>query len=638
MGTLSLFSRPCVTVMNVFDHLRLALFSGKGGVGKTTLSCGFARRWAQQFPAERILLLSTDPAHSLGDVLRMEVGDRPQPMADLPNLRVRSLDADALLNAFRAEYGKVLELLVERGSFVQGEDLSPVWDLSWPGLDELMGILEIQRLLRDGDVDRIVVDMAPSGHTLNLFGLMDFLDNLLSALDRFQEKHRVIGQRFTGRHAEDEADRFLLEMTADLANGRSLLQNPAQTACLVVGIPEPLSWLETRRFITALDDLKIAVGGIFVNHVVAENSLNAAVEEQQELLSKFVTLAEPLPVWQVPQQEGEPVGAIALDQLMERVAIAAALPAVQRSHQTWLLPPKYLPSLCDFVSEGRRLLIIGGKGGVGKTTVAAAIAWGMAAHHPQQSVRVISIDPAHSLGDAVSTPLSHIPLELTANLSAQEVDAEQVLDQFREDYLWELAEMMSGDSASDDSMQLAYGPEAWRQIVAQALPGIDEMLSLVAVMELLERNAQDLIILDTAPTGHLLRFLQMPTALGDWLGWIFKLWIKYQDVAGHVELMGRLRSLRQRVMQAQKRLKDPAYTEFIGVLQAQSAIWSEAERLARSLLDLGISQRYLVHNRYEVGNELPEALFPQHQVVQLGMLPRGMAPIEQVKAAATLLF
>ena len=91
--------------------------------------------------------------------------------------------------------------------------------------------------------------------------------------------------------------------------------------------------------------------------------------------------------------------------------------------------------------------------------------------------------------------------------------------------------MMSGETSDGDTtLKLAYGPEAWRKIVSQALPGIDEMLSLVTVMELLETKAQDLIVLDTAPTGHLLRFLEMPSAMGDWLAWIFKLWLKYQDV------------------------------------------------------------------------------------------------------------
>lgn len=633
--------------MSQVDTLQLAMVSGKGGVGKTTLSCGLARRWARQFPNERVLLLSTDPAHSLGDVLLMPVEDTPQPSPDLPNLRVRSLDAQSLLQAFKARYGAVLELLVERGSFVQGEDLSPVWDMEWPGLDELMGILEIQRILREREADRVVVDMAPSGHTLNLFGLMDFLEGMLTALDLFQEKHRVISQTFTGSYTEDEADKFITEMQTDLAAGRHLLQNGERTACLVVAIPEPMSLLETQRFMAALEKLQIPLGGIWVNHLRSLPASSAETnplvyhrwQEEQDMLEKVLHLSPLHPVFTIPQQAQEPVGGVALDQLMEQIQpamVRAAIAPFKMGDPP--LPCPIPPSLSDFIATGRRLILVGGKGGVGKTTVAAAIALGMAQHYPNRTVRVISIDPAHSLGDAFGTQLGHDARSLTPNLSAQEIDAERVLEQFRDDYLWELAEMMSGDSGQDSSLTLAYGPEAWRHIVAQALPGIDEMLSLITVIELLEQGSQDLIVLDTAPTGHLLRFLEMPTALGDWLAWIFKLWIKYQDVVGRTEFMGRLRTLRQRVVQAQKKLKDPQHTEFIGVLQGQSAIVAEAERLVNSIHAMGLSQRYLVQNCYEAGQPPLEAQFPTHTLVKLPLLPRAIAPMASIEVAANLLF
>jgi arsenite/tail-anchored protein-transporting ATPase len=603
-------------------NLQLALFSGKGGVGKTTSSCGFARQWARELPQERILLISTDPAHSLGDVLQMTVTDEAIATPDLPNLQVRALNSEKLLQEFKARYGKVLELLVERGSFVQGEDLSPIWDLSWPGLDELMGILEIQRILREREFDRVVVDMAPSGHTLNLLGLMDFLDGFLNALDLFQEKHRVMSQTFGGKHQADEADTFLVEMRADLAAGRSLLQN--DSACWVVAIAEPMSYLESRRFIEALTELRIPVGGMIVNRVTVA----------ADILEKFLMLPVPQ-VLGLPQRSPEPIGAEALDSLFAEIQPIASFPMIATTPPE--VPTKFSPHFQDFVENDRRLILVGGKGGVGKTTVAGAIAWGMAERHPDRQIRVISIDPAHSLGDVLSTQLGHEPTQITANLSAQEINAKQVLEQFREDYLWELAEMMSGET-NDDSMQIAYTPQAWRQIVAQALPGIDEMLSLITVMELLEKGEQDLIILDTAPTGHLLRFLEMPTALGGWLAWIFKLWIKYQDVVGKTELMGRLRSLRQQVMQAQKKLKDAQHTEFVGVLQAQTAIVAEAERLTQTLATMGVNQNYVVHNRFQSGQEDLSSTFPAQTIVRLTALPQTLLPLEQVKAAADLIF
>ncbi len=645
------FEQPAADLRQC-DTLQLAMFSGKGGVGKTTLSCGFARRWAQQYPNERVLLISTDPAHSLGDVLHMEIDAEFHSVEGLPNLQVQALDAQALLTQFKAEYGKVLELLVERGSFVDGSDLGPVWDLSWPGLDELMGILEIQRLLREKVGDRVVVDMAPTGHSLNLLSLMDFLDNLLDSLDLFQAKHREISERLAGRYTPDDADQFLKTIRADLAAGRQLLQNGDRTACLVVAIPEPMSWEETRRFLDALGTLGISVGGIFINRLLFPTSgmnghghapmgFENAYAEQRLLVSKFLDLAvtQAIPVFQVPQQETEPIGAAGLDDLMMQVK--AALPAdpayqdLTISPVIW--PEKIAPGFCDFIDAKRQLLIIGGKGGVGKTTVAAAIAWGMADRHPDRQVRVISIDPAHSLGDAFGKTLGHEAQQISPNLSAQEIDAETVLEKFREDYLWELAEMMGG-STGDENLQIAYGPEAWRQIVSQSLPGIDEMLSLLTIVDLLESQQQDLIVLDTAPTGHLLRFLEMPTALGDWLAWIFKLWIKYQDVVGRVDLMGRLRTLRKQVMESQKKLQNPEFTEFINVLQSQSAIIAESERLAESLASMQVAHRYVVHNRYGSAQDDVAPRFPNQTVVKLSPLPRAIAPIEQIQGAAQLLF
>ena len=615
---------------------QLFMVSGKGGVGKTTLSCGFARRLGQQRPQEAILLLSTDPAHSLGDVLQVPVDNTPTALEDVPNVRVRALDAELLLADFRTQYGGILELLVERGSFVAGEDLGPFWEMGWPGLDELMALLEIQRILRDHEADRVVVDMAPSGHTLTLFALMDFLDTLLASLDQFQEKHRYMTQTLSGQYQPDEADSFIEDMRQDLKAGRSLIQNPERTACWVVGIPEPMSFLESQRFIESLERLQIPLGGLAINRVILQGGQVNPV--QAEVLDQFRPLAAGHPVLWVPLQSGEPVGGAALDAIFSRTSPIAELPGIAQASGGIPWPAPIPPGFEDFLAAGRRLIVVGGKGGVGKTTVAAAIGWAMAEAHPDQPLRMISIDPAHSLGDAFGQPLGHEPAALRPNLQGQEVSAAVMLDQFREDYLWELADILGGDDGKMAGMQLVYGPEAWRQIVSQALPGIDEMLSLITVMDLLERNEQQLIVLDTAPTGHLLRFLEMPTAMGDWLGWIFKLWIKYKDVVGRVEFMGRLRTLRQRVVAAQAKLKDPAHTEFVGVVQNQSAILAEAQRLNQTLSDMGIAQRYIVHNRYENGQDLPPDSFPQQTIVRLPALPPLNSPFEQVKAAAHLLF
>lgn len=630
-------------------HRQLTLLSGKGGVGKTTLSCALAQALAECFPQDRVLLLSTDPAHSLGDVLQVPVEASALPVGDWPNLSVRALDARSLLATFKERYGNTLELLLERGSFVEAADLGPVWDLNWPGIDELMGILEIQRLLREGEVERVVVDMAPSGHSLNLFGLMDFLDRLLEALELFQEKHRTLQQTFGGGVSSDVADEFLATTKDDLQAGRSLLQDGARTACFVVAIPEPMSLVESQRFVAALEELGIPWGGVLLNRVQLQTGSGSpsAVEydrllEQRELVKAFETWVDPQPLWLIPQNDREPVGLVALGEIFKQITPlqGATLPALSGSGTPLTLVPPQPPYLPDFLAQGRKLIILGGKGGVGKTTVSAAIGWGLSERYPQSQIRIISIDPAHSLGDAFGCTLGHTPTDYSPTLSLQEVDADRVLDQFREDYLWELAEMMSGDRAvdprSNQGIQLLYGPEAWRTLAAQSLPGIDEMLSLIAVMDLLDRGEQDLIVLDTAPTGHLLRFLEMPTALGDWLGWIFKLWIKYKDVVGRADLMGRLRGLRQQVVEAQKKLTDPNHSEFIAVCQNQSAIVAETQRLMQELEHRGISHHYVINNRADLTTPIVslQQTFAQQTLIHLPALPRSISPSDRIAQAA----
>ncbi len=627
-------------------------------MGKTTLSCGFARCLAQTFPEERILLLSTDPAHSLGDVLQVPVTADATPLPveahqTRSNLSVQALDARSLLHQFKARYGDTLELLLERGSFVEAADLGPVWDLNWPGLDELMGILEIQRLLREGEADRVVVDMAPSGHSLNLFALMDFLDRFLEALELFQDKHRAMQQAFGRGLTADQADEFLQNTKDDLQAGRSLLQDQIRTACLVVSIPEPMSLVESQRFVTALGELGIPWGGVLLNRVVISSKNQAATAVERDRLQEQYSLVEQFqqwvtahnkPLWMIPLQETEPVGLTALDQVFGQMQCAPdvllEMPAI--GAPLLRLPPSP-PFLPDFVAQGRKLLILGGKGGVGKTTVSAAIGWGFAQRYPQSQIRVVSIDPAHSLGDAFGCALGNDATQYQQNLSLQEIDAEIVLDQFREDYLWELAEIMSGDRAGDEEasqgMQLLYGPQAWRTLAAQSLPGIDEMLSLITIMDLLDREEQALIVLDTAPTGHLLRFLEMPTALGDWLGWIFKLWIKYQNVVGRADFMGRLRGLRKQVMEAQKKLTDPQHTEFIAVCQNQSAILAETQRLIQELEKRGISHRFVVENRSDpevtaAKNEILSQYFAEQTVISLPSLPRSIEPVDRIAQAS----
>ena len=166
--------------------------------------------------------------------------------------------------------------------------------------------------------------------------------------------------------------------------------------------------------------------------------------EQQQLLEKYRQSFSQLPIFIVSRQISEPLGNEMLDALMSQVQpLETVAQAASPSQIQW--PAKVTPGFNDFIEQGRQLLLIGGKGGVGKTTVAAEIGWALADRYPDKNIRLVSIDPAHSLGDVFGTTLGHKASQITENLSGQEIDANIVLEQFRNDYLWELAEMVNGE-------------------------------------------------------------------------------------------------------------------------------------------------------------------------------------------------
>ncbi|MFS8882894.1 ArsA family ATPase [Synechococcus sp. R55.3] len=630
---------------------RLLLFSGKGGVGKTTLTCALARQLAQVDPQRRLLLMSTDPAHSLGDVLQISVTDVAQPLPDRPNLQVRALQAEILLRSFRQTYGPALELIAERGSWFGREDLLPIWDLAWPGVDELMAILEVNRLLAREEVDTVILDTAPTGHTLRLLELPDFLDNLLAVFATFQAKHREIAQALTGTYRPDEADAFLAQLQGELEGGKARLTNPESTSAWLVMIPEQLSVAETRRFCQQLQNRRVPIGGLLVNQVLlarennSQPSLPAALPSplysarQQEQGRVLKALQEELPgysIWVCPYQLQEPVGLAALDELVQQLR---PLPEVllelegipeqkaesqekRKSLFSTLFPSfKGIPALPDFLAQGIRLVLVGGKGGVGKTTVAGALAWTLAKRHPDKQLLLVSIDPAHSLGDLFQTKLGQDPIPLLPNLLGQEVDAAAVLEQFRQDYLEEVAAILAGEGTA--GVEVQYDPQAWRQLLQMPPPGLDEVMALLSVLRQETSGQFDLVVLDTAPTGHLLRFLQMPQALEGWVSLALKLWLKYRDVVGRSEWAQRMRELLAQVRQLRQQLQDPQFVTFIPVFNPEQAVLAETERLLAELDALGIPHPYAVLNRVWLEDSTPfgEALRRRHQTL-LAQLPQ----------------
>ncbi len=183
-------------------------FLGKGGVGKTTVSSAYALYRAAGQPRQRLLLLSTDPAHSLADVLQVKLSDTPKRLLTSGQLWARQIDPEKQINKFlRTEREEIIALL-NKGSLFTRDELEPLLDTSLPGMAEVAALLAIHQLL-DGNYDEVVVDTAPMGHAIRLFEMPQHFARFLDVLETAASRDVVLAQHFGGRvHREPALDRW----------------------------------------------------------------------------------------------------------------------------------------------------------------------------------------------------------------------------------------------------------------------------------------------------------------------------------------------------------------------------------------------------------------------------------------------
>jgi arsenite/tail-anchored protein-transporting ATPase len=239
--------------------LQLLIFGGKGGVGKTTCATAAALRLANGSPELSFLLVSTDPAHSLADSL----ADLQPPK----NLKVLELDPPKYLASFRQKHTDKLRQIASRGTFLDDEEINRFLDLSLPGLDELVAFLEISAWVENRAHDCIVVDTAPSGHTLRLVAMPAFLRQWLAMLESLLAKHRYMKRAFARSRDHDELDAFLDELTTAVERMEGVLQDPVRCRFVPVMLAEPLSIRETVSIIREVQRLRLPLSDIVINRL-----------------------------------------------------------------------------------------------------------------------------------------------------------------------------------------------------------------------------------------------------------------------------------------------------------------------------------------------------------------------------------
>jgi len=583
------------------QNLRLVLFGGKGGSGKTTSACAAAIHSAQLHKQRRTLLVSTDPAHSVGDSFHCEIGNKITPVEGVDNLWALEIDAEEVNRDFSEKYNAVMKLIADRGTYFDREDIENFFSLTLPGLDEVMAIIRIANILKEEQYDLIILDTAPTGHTIRLLSLPKEMEKWIRLMDIMQSKHRFLTKRFTGRHSRDKAEQFIKMMRADTGRVKALLSNDRTTEFVPVTIPEPMSIDETNRLLARLRQLRIASNHIIVNRIARAQdkcgfctsramAQKAHLEEIERNFSEYRLCKVPLFPYEVRGIERLKEYADALFGKNYRYKAAS-----KRSRFP-SRPARTRSRLLDLLKRDLKLILVGGKGGVGKTSIASATALRMAKMYPKKRILVFSTDPAHALSDCFGLDIGDrvTAIERIGNLFGFEINAGKRLHDWQHRNRQNVEQVFRKFLGT--GIDIKFDREIMMELVSISPPGLDEIMALGEITDFLREEKFDLYVLDSSATGHLIRFLELPHLLREWQKAMFRVLLKYKGVIKLTKTAEEMLESSRKVRMIQELLTDSKRTQFVAVTIPEEMALVETDRLLRSLKDLKILCRDVVIN------------------------------------------
>jgi len=569
-----------------------------------------------------VLLVSTDPAHSLGDALGVPLSSTPKSIRR--TLHAVELDAPRAFARWLKEHRRPLGEILEHGTWLDAEDVDALLDLSIPGIDELVGLLEVARLagmerrdrredhsFRDPPYEVVVVDTAPTGHTLRLLTAPETVAAVAEILDLLQEDHRVIREQLARVGRPEAADRLIALLAEQAHEIAARLRDRRQTTFHWVTLPEEMSLAESEDAITALEHAGLHVPEIVVNRVLPDAPPcpicdRRRSEERRVVAAIRRRLGRGRRISVVYAAIEEPRGVAALARLEVGRPTTEGRPTEGRRADVGrpfragaFTPPESLDAI-----DGASLLFFGGKGGVGKTTVAAATALRLARANRSRKILLLSTDPAHSLADVFKHPVGDKARAIAGaprNLIVRELDAAAVLAARRAQFEGAIDEIAAAVGASTIAGSVDAGlsvrspsSNIARELMNLAPPGIDELFGILSVVD--ARAEHDVIVVDTAPTGHALRLLEMPDAAREWMQVLLRVLLKYRSLVRPGQLAAELVDVSKSIRELQALLRDHQQTRFIVVTRAAEVPRKETARLLARLHRLRLATPAVVFN------------------------------------------
>lgn len=446
-------------------------FTGKGGVGKTSLACASAVALCDA--GKRVLLVSTDPASNVGQVFATEIGNRVTAIAAVPGLSALEIDPPAAAKAYRERIvGPVRGKLPESVVRSIEEQLSGACTTEIAAFDEFTALLTDQGLR--SEYDHIVFDTAPTGHTIRLL-------QLPGAWSEFLE--------------QGKGDASCLGPLAGLAKQRSqyaeavaALADGKQTRLVLVARAQHSTLREVARTHEELAAIgllnqQLVINGLFPEDAIAGDSLALALwQREQQALAQMPQGIKGLAQDHIPLLATNLVGVESLRQLLQPAAMAELSPVASSCIQH---EQPELGSLVDeLAADGHGLIMLMGKGGVGKTTLAAAVAVELASRG--LPVHLTTSDPAAHLSETLAGALSH--------LEVSRIDPHAETGRYR-------AQVLATKGAALDEQGRALLEEDLRS------PCTEEIAVFQAFSRIIREAGKRFVVMDTAPTGHTLLLL-----------------------------------------------------------------------------------------------------------------------------------
>jgi arsenite/tail-anchored protein-transporting ATPase len=528
------------------ENIRLTpflFFTGKGGVGKTSSASALAIYLANN--GRKILIVSTDPASNLQDVFDTNITNEIQPIANVNGLFACNIDPEEAAKAYREKVvGPYIGKLPDSVLQTMEEQLSGACTVEIAAFDEFTNLLA--NPLVQNKYDHIIFDTAPTGHTLRLLQLPRAWTDFLN-----ENTH---GASCLGPLSGLSEKKDLYAKTVEA------LSDQEKTTLVLIARPDENSLQEAERAAKELFDNGMVhqiliVNGVLQNQTKGDYVSEAFYRKQKQALLQLPKGLKDMPVYEIPLVPFSLTGTESLSKLFKKEDLQQK--ALFENDQISIDLPPFSALIEDLEQRGIKIIFTMGKGGVGKTTIAAAIAMGLSQKGYQ--VHLTTTDPAAHLSYYFDEKQNQ------QNLTINRIDPKEVVEKYRSEVLSKVSDDLDEDA-------IAYLKEDLES------PCTEEMAIFQAFADVVGRSTKEIVVIDTAPTGHTLLLLDAAYSY-------------------HKEVERSSGEMTENVRNLLPRIRNQKETEVVIVTLPEATPVLEAERLQKDL------QRAEIHPHWWVINQ-----------------------------------